>query len=202
VSQRTVSKILAAVVLAAAFVSVLVSTVRERQLRTSLGEPIATLPEFELLDQNGAEVSRATWQGEPWIVDFVFTRCGGQCPLLTQRMKKLATLLPPGVRLASISVDPEYDTPERLAAYAREQGAVDPRWSFLTGPPEKVHGLIREGFRLALEPGQPDPKEPILHSTRFVLVDGQGRVRRYGEAFDDASLAELARVAGLVRSLR
>jgi protein SCO1/2 len=196
------SKVLAALVLTAAFAFVLVSTLRERQLRQSIGEPIAALPEFDLLDQTGAKVSLATWRGEPWIVDFVFTRCGGQCPLLTQRMKKLAALLPPGVRLASISVDPEYDTPEILAAYARDQGAVDPRWAFLTGPPERVRALIREGFRLALEPGQPDPKEPILHSTRFVLVDGQGRVRRYGEAFDDASLADLARVAGQLRGLR
>lgn len=192
----------AGAVLAAAFLAVAVLAVREHSMRREIGEPLAVLPEFHLLDQSGQPVTLETLRGQPWVVNFIFTRCGGQCPLLTQRMKKLAGLLPAGVRLVSLSVDPEFDTPAILAAYAREQSAVDPRWSFLTGPTEDVRSLIRSGFLLALEPGQPDALEPILHSTRFVLVDAQGRVRRYGEAFEDGALEMLARDAGRLRGMR
>ena len=193
------SSCVAGAVLAGAFVAVTVLAVQEQIARRALGEPLAALPAFRLIDQTGQPVTLETFGGRPWVVDFIFTRCGGQCPLLTQRMKKLAGMLPKGVRLVSLSVDPEYDRPEILAAYAQERGAVDPRWSFLTGNPDDVRALIRAGFLLALEPGQPDSQEPILHSTRFVLVDGRGQVRRYAEAFDDAALESLARDAGRLR---
>jgi protein SCO1/2 len=201
--RASASAWLAGSVLAVAFAAVGVLAFREWRHGQFEGDlagrlaPIAQLPPFELVDQRGQAVSLATFGGRPFLVDFIFTRCGGQCPLLNQRMKKLAALLPSeeAVDLVSISVDPEFDTPEVLAAYVREQGINDPRWRVLTGEPAAVMRLVREGFLLALEAGQADPKEPILHSTRFVLVDGEGRIRRYGDAFDDADLESLAKDA-------
>jgi protein SCO1/2 len=162
------------------------------------GEPpvLGRVPDFSLVNRDGATVRLADLAGAPWIADFVFTRCNGSCPLMSLRMQRLDRELPAdlGVRLVSISVDPDYDTPQVLQAYA-ESFSAPGRWLFLTGDKEKVYGLIQKGFMLALDPSPPPgpgtEKEPIIHSTRFVLVDGRGQIRGYYGAFDEEAMARL-----------
>lgn len=150
------------------------------------------LPEFVLVERDGSTVGLDELAGRPWIADFVFTRCAIYCPRLTARMQRLRETLPSGVRSVSITVDPAHDSPEVLAEYARKWSIEGRDWLFLTGEPETVRTLIRDGF---LQPVEDTPEvegSPILHSNRFVLVDGKGRMRGFYEAFDDAAMAELA----------
>jgi protein SCO1/2 len=146
-------------------------------------------PAFQFTDSTGAQVSRDSLKGKVWIVDFIFTRCGGPCPLMTQRMHKLQELLAEKgysgpdspVVLVSITVDPEYDTPQILADYAKLWGADTSNWHFLTGPPETVLQTIREGFKVtASGEGSGTDMPNILHGTNFLLVDREGRIRRIG----------------------
>jgi protein SCO1/2 len=83
-----------------------------------------------------------------------------------------------GVRLVSFTVDPERDTPEVLSEYANRFQADPERWLFLTGAKEPLYRLVGDGFRLAVDDGGPQAGL-ITHSTRFVLVDKQGRIRGY-----------------------
>jgi protein SCO1/2 len=165
---------------------------------------LGQVPEFALTNRDGRTVRRADFAGAPWVADFIFTRCGASCPMMTQRLARLEGELPEdlGVRLVSFTVDPEYDTPEVLQRYAESFGAPG-RWLFLTGRREEVHRLSIEGFKLAVDDSPAvaaSAEEPILHSTRFVLVDGEGRIRGYYEAFDEESVERLARdVRVLVR---
>jgi len=150
------------------------------------------LPEFALVERDGSTVGLGELAGRPWIADFIFTRCAIYCPRLTARMQRLRETLPPGVRSVSITVDPGHDSPEVLAEYARKWSVEGRDWLFLTGEPETVRALIRDGF---LQPVEDTPEvegSPILHSNRFVLVDGKGRMRGFYEAFDEAAMAELA----------
>jgi protein SCO1 len=151
-------------------------------------EPLPVLgqvPDFSLIERSGQTVSLADLKGQVWVADFVFTHCAGPCPLLSRRMQSLQEPLAgfPDVRLVSFSVDPERDTPEVLADYATRYGAGD-RWLFLTGEKEPLYWLIMDGFKLgvddgsALTAGVPGPGT-ITHSTRFVLVDREGRIRAY-----------------------
>jgi protein SCO1/2 len=98
-----------------------------------------------------------------------------------------------GVRLVSISVDPVHDTPPVLARYGASFQA-SPRWLFLTGGRGEVLRLITQGFKLGVD-DSPAPKvkgaEPIIHSTRFVLVDGEGNIRGYYGAFTDGDMDRL-----------
>lgn len=157
------------------------------------------LPAFTLTDKSGATVTLATLAGRPWIADLVFTRCQLSCPRMTERMASLGERLAPGVRRVSISVDPTHDTPAVLAEYARQHKAEAPDWLFLTGDEAEMRRLAVEGFKLGVAPADPtDPRaaqEPVTHSTRFVLVDGQGRVRGWYDAFDEGSLGKLLRDA-------
>ena len=89
-----------------------------------------------------------------------------------------------GIAFVSFSVDPERDTPEVLAAYAKRYGAADPRWRLLTGDRPQIARLARECFRLDVKlPGAEEDPNAILHSTRFVLV-GPGLAIRGTYPFD------------------
>lgn len=145
------------------------------------------VPDFQLTERSGTPLSRAELVGGVWVADFIFTRCQGSCPLLStrmatiQQMLQLATTRP--VRLVSFSVDPEWDTPERLREYAARYRADPQQWLFVTGPYQTMSDLIRGGFRLGLvkagEATDAPPSEPIIHSDRLVLVDAAGHIRGY-----------------------
>src|SRR3989338_11542010 len=114
--------------------SVLYVTNLER-IRRSGSAPLPTygrVSDFVLLDQNQTEVTPRTLAGKPWVANFMFTRCGGACPMMSQTMKGLQKLLE-SVRLVSFSVDPEEDDPATLKKYAEGYSAVPGRWFFLTG---------------------------------------------------------------------
>lgn len=151
--------------------------------------------DFTLVNRDGRTVRRADLLGAPWIADFIFTRCGASCPMMSLRMARLERELPRdlGVRFVSFSVDPEHDTPKVLQEYAESFGAPG-RWLFLTGGKQEIYRLSKEGFKLAVDDTMPvNEDEPILHSTRFVLVDGEGRIRGYYEAFDEEAVKKLMR---------
>jgi protein SCO1/2 len=114
---------------------------------------------------------------------------------MSAAMARLDRRLPrDGVRLVSVSIDPEHDTPEVLAEYAGNYGASE-RWRFLTGEPEVVRMLAVEGFKLGVAEveGEADPGLALVHSDRFVLVDAEGRIRGYYDPFEPESIARLER---------
>ena len=165
------------------------------------GPPLPVLaepPEFTLLDQSGATVTRGALAGKPFVADVVFTRCQTVCPALTRKMARLGSQLPAGVGRVSFSVDPARDTPAVLQEYARQHGASDD-WRFLTGDEAQIHRVVVGGMKLGLAPTPPDDpsyaREPVTHSTKLVLVDARGRVRGYYDAFDDGSVGTLLRDA-------
>jgi protein SCO1 len=162
---------------------------------------LAELPELRLVRSDGAAVTRDDLAGTPWVADFVFSRCVTSCPILTARMKSIGGKLVEGedFRRVSISVDPEHDTPEVLSRY-KEQRRLPDEWWWLTGEPEAVLTLVRTGFLLGVEENPGDERDPVLHSTRIVLVDGQNRIRGYYDGLEEEALERLGRdLARLVR---
>jgi len=164
-----------------------------------LAETRDPVPEFELIDQDGHPVSSQQLRGRTLLVDFVYTRCPGPCPILTGRDVALQRALPPGLRervwFVSISLDPAYDTPEVLRAYAEARGADLSGWSFLTGTPEVV-AEVAKGFGVG-SLRQPDGE--IDHLVVTFLVDAEGRIaeRYVGLEHERADLLrDLERIAG------
>ena len=101
------------------------------------------IPDVTLVDQDGAAFRLAAELGRPGpvVLQFIFTTCATVCPALSGTLAAAQERLP-GVRLLSISIDPEEDTPARLAGYARRFGA-GPRWRLLTGRLEDVIAVER-----------------------------------------------------------
>jgi protein SCO1 len=153
--------------------------------------------DFTLTDQSNQPFQSAdTLRGKVWIADFIFTNCAGPCPRMSAQMHQVATALEPDIkdlRLVSFTVDPARDTPEVLARYATRYQAQPGVWFFLTGPQTTLNNLARNVFMLG------DVNGNLQHSTRFVLIDRQSRVRGYYlTAEDDAIprlLADARRVA-------
>jgi protein SCO1 len=150
------------------------------------------VPEFSLTERSGKTVTRQDLAGRVWIADFIFTNCGGTCPLMSEEMRKLQDALPPETRLVSFTVDPARDTAEVLARYAQKFGADEDRWWFLTGDKQTLYDLSIKGFKLALDETGGTPTEPITHSTRFVLVDRSGMIRGYYGGTEDEELKRLS----------
>jgi len=154
-------------------------------------EALYEAPKFQLTNQEGKPFGDADLKGKVWVVDFVFTRCMGPCPLMTQKMVTLShTVKSPDVRLVSISVDPSYDTPEVLRKYAEQQGATDPRFVFLTGEPRTIYDLAEKGFKLTARPSLDG--SVIEHDERFLLIDGSGGVRGIYRSNEPESMEALA----------
>ncbi len=213
-------------------------------------QDFGTLPQFSLTERNGRQVTLADLRGKVWIANFIYTHCTDTCPLQSARIARLQAELAgeADLRLVSITVDPESDTPKILTEYATRFGADPDRWLFLTGGKKTIYALAMEGFRLsagdpadAVQPSQdksapggrppqqqrqssihwatPGPElartlddaviwlfdpalaeahpghpvKPFIHSSRFVLVDRQSRIRGYYASDDDAALGRLRR---------
>jgi cytochrome oxidase Cu insertion factor (SCO1/SenC/PrrC family) len=172
-----------------------------------------SVPPFTLTERSGRRVTRDDLRGLVWVADFIYTECTESCPTQSLQLAQLQREFD-GVhdlRLVSITVDPEHDTPEVLRRYAERYEAGD-RWWFLTGDKTDIHFLAQQGFRLSVvdpaasaQPtcGQalrlgPAPawashgsKGLVMHSARAVLVDRAGRIRAYHLATEPESMTSL-----------
>jgi protein SCO1/2 len=158
--------------------------------------PLRTLPDFSLtavtVDGTSPLDLRAL-RGRAWIVDFVYTTCAGPCPMLSANMAALQKRLPKSIGLLSFTVDPDHDSPEVLTVYARKFGADPQRWFFVDGDKPALMKLFRDGFQIGVaESAAAEPGQNVAHTTKFVLLDGDGRIRGYYDGDDQASLDKLA----------
>jgi protein SCO1/2 len=139
--------------------------------------------DFTLTNQDGASVSLRDLRGKVWVADIIFTRCAGPCLRMSGQMKDLQDALPPGggAQLVSLTTDPGFDTPAVLRKYGGRFGADPARWTFLTGTQDEIGKLAVGGLKLSAVERPPAERQSaadlFVHSTIFVAVDKQGRLR-------------------------
>jgi protein SCO1/2 len=150
------------------------------------------VPDFRLTDSEGRTFEGSELKGKVWIADFIYTNCPAECPLMSAKMRTLSKETDPNVRLISISVDPERDSPAVLHSFAAHFGAPTPQWQFLTGAPETIHELAFSTFHVG------DIINRMQHSTKFVLVDRSCYIRGYYSSFDSEDLKLLERDSRLL----
>jgi protein SCO1/2 len=155
------------------------------------------VPDFALKDQTGSTVRLSDLRGQPVAVTFLYTRCpiATACPMTTAKFSKLDAMLADAKlgQLLTVTVDPEHDTPEVLADYAKKAGANPKRWKFLTGSPEAVARVASDfGVIYYPEHGQ------IVHSLAVAVVDPKGRLATiyFGESWQPEHLLRDIRNAG------
>ena len=193
------------------------------RLRTAVPSPAGTTLEqvgdygrvtpFTLTERSGRRVSHDDLHGLVWVANFIYTECKETCPTQSLEIARLQQEFAgaPDLRLVSITVDPQHDTPEVLRRYAERYGATD-RWWFLTGDKREIYCLAIRGFRLGVaDPSATMPIEcgaalhlgprpswashgsggMVMHSADIVLVDGTARIRAYHRATEPESMKRL-----------
>ena len=136
------------------------------------------VPAFEFTDQNNKLVSNANFEDKVYVVEFFFTSCPTICPRMNENMVKIQNEFygNPSFAIASVSIDPERDSPEVLKAYAKEKGATLKNWYFLTGDKDDVYTFSNDGFRLYAGENK-DVEGGFEHSGLFALIDKEGYIR-------------------------
>lgn len=156
---------------------------------------LSTVPPFEFTNQQGQPFGTKALTGRVWVANFIFTRCPTICPTFTAKMAAIQTRSPEGLQLVSFTVDPEYDSPEKLAAYATKHGA-GAQWSFLTASREALSSVIVNGLLQPMDaPLDPANLASLVHGSYFALVDQQMRVRGVYEFNQSSAVDQVLRDA-------
>ncbi|PZR21783.1 MAG: SCO family protein [Flavobacterium psychrophilum] len=149
----------------------------ERFQKSDLAE-IRQVPDFELTDQNDKKISNKDYLGKVYVVEFFFSTCPTICPKMNQNMLLLEKEFygNPKFGIASITINPEYDTPKVLKEHANLLGVKHYNWHFLTGDREYIYNLAKKGFVMYAGDNKSAPGG-FEHSGLFALVDKEGNIR-------------------------
>jgi protein SCO1/2 len=159
------------------------------------------MPDFTLQDQDGRAVRLSDLRGKVWVADVIFTRCAGQCPMMSSHLQAIENRLPASaaIRFISFTTDPAFDTPPVMKKYAQRYAADQSRWLFLTGDKSALRAVIVDGLKLtAMDKAaaqQENPADLFVHSAKFVLIDGVGQIRGYYDGETEASITQVADAA-------
>ncbi|MEX0332191.1 MAG: SCO family protein [Puniceicoccaceae bacterium] len=136
------------------------------------------MPKFALYDTDGSLFLSESLKGNYVIMNFIFTRCANpnMCPAATARMKELQDMAREDdikdLRLVSVTLDPEYDTPGIFTAYAADKGLDTATFHLLGGPVQIVEDLKVQMGVLA----EPDEEEIVRHTMSTALIDPTGKI--------------------------
>ena len=136
------------------------------------------VPPFSFINQNRKTITNEDYAGKVFLLEFFFTTCPTICPKMNQNLVSLQNSFPnrSDFGIASITINPNYDTVEVLKDYADQYGVINPNWHFLTGDQEIIYELANSGFNLyaAQVDGAAGGFE---HSGNFALIDKSGYIR-------------------------
>lgn len=134
------------------------------------------LPAETMVDETGRLVRLNSYAGRTVIVGFIYTRCTDECPIISGKFARLQRLLDPArFHLIEITIDPNYDSPRVLAAYARRFGADPAEWSLLTDEPSRLALLLDRFDVSSLEVGGENDAQ-IEHDNPLYIVAPDGRI--------------------------
>lgn len=139
---------------------------------------IGPAPKFELTDQNNQKISNKDYAGKVYVVEFFFSTCPSICPIMNRHMVEIQNEFfgNPNFGIASVTINPENDTPEVLKKHAANLKVSSKNWHFLTGDKDYIFNLANKGFNIyAGENSQVNGG--FEHSGLFALIDKNGKIR-------------------------
>lgn len=149
-------------------------------------------PDYKFTNQDSEGVTNDTYKGKVYAMNFFFSSCPLQCPMITSNLMTVHEELKgiPNFQMVSVTLDPEFDTEEKLTIYA-DGYEIDTRyWDFLRADENYTYRFMNDGM---YQPGGKNPNEPggIGHSANVVLVDQEGRLRSYYDGRKPEALQQL-----------
>jgi len=145
---------------------------------------IGKAPQFSLTDQNNQTISNDSYKGKVYVVEFFFSTCPTICPIMNRNMKLVQDTFASNTNfgIASITINPENDTPKVLKEHAETINAKGANWHFLTGDRTTIFDIANKGFNLFV--GQNSKVNGgFEHSGLFALIDKNGMIRSRKDDF-------------------
>jgi protein SCO1/2 len=141
-------------------------------------QKIGPAPKFELTDQNNAKISNKDYEGKVYVLEFFFSTCPSICPRMNKNMIQIQNefLKNGNFAIASITINPDNDTPAVLKEHAKKLGVTSDNWHFLTGNKEYIFNLANKGFNLYVGENNKAVGN-FEHSGLFTLIDKKGNIR-------------------------
>jgi protein SCO1 len=139
---------------------------------------IGPAPKFELIDQNNKRITNKDYEGKVYVVEFFFSTCPSICPIMNRNMVSIQNEFfgNPNFGIASITINPENDTPEVLNTHARYLGVNSVNWHFLTGDKKYIYDIANKGFNIFAGENS-KVNGGFEHSGLFALIDKNGKIR-------------------------
>ena len=138
------------------------------------------VPDHALVDQTGTPLPMQSLRGHRMALTFTYSRCPlpDFCPLMDKHFASVQEQIKTSpdladVRLVSVTIDPEFDTPAVLSRHAKALGADPARWHFATGQADDVLAFAKR-FGVIAEPGE--TAVALVHNLRTAVIDSQGRL--------------------------
>lgn len=149
------------------------------------------VPPFSFYNENGETITQGAVEGKIRVVDFIFTRCQVECPLMTSQLLRVNEIFQNDSNIAFLShtVDPQHDSPAVLKTYKESFGITNEQWYFLTGSKDEIYEQALKGYYLAA--GEEDTEVGFLHSDKIVLVDKEGFIRGFYSGTDPEDIDRL-----------
>lgn len=138
-----------------------------------------TIPAFSFTDQDGKQITQKDIEGKIHVANFIFTRCGSICPVMTKHMKLVQDAFQKNndVVMLSYSVTPWIDSVSRLKAYAENNEITAANWHLLTGNQSDIYKLARQSYFAEEDLGFTKDSTDFLHTEHILLVDKSKRIR-------------------------
>jgi uncharacterized membrane protein YozB (DUF420 family)/peroxiredoxin len=171
---------------------------------TSLNADLGPIEPFLLTDQDNNPFSSDQLHGKVWVAHFFYSACNQGCEKTTALMARLQERFrgKKDIALVSISVAPDIDTPSALAEFAHGLDAEKGQWHFLTGPQDKIYGIITKSFKLPTpERDMTKPiNEQVAHTFNLAVIDRDGNMVGFVPGNDPENfeplVARIRQVAG------
>ncbi|AWA29546.1 SCO family protein [Flavobacterium magnum] len=136
-------------------------------------------PDFILTDQNGQTITNNDYKGKVYALEFFFTTCPTICPKMNANMLKLQDAFAGNKNfgLASITINPDNDTPKVLKEHADLIGVTSANWHMMTGKRDYIFDLANKGFNVFAGTLPDNSNGGFEHSGLFALIDKNGYIR-------------------------
>ncbi len=140
---------------------------------------IHTISDFNLINQNGKEITHKFYEGKIYVADFFFVSCPGICPILEKNMSKIQDKYKDDneVLLLSHTVMPVKDSVSVLKQYAIDNDIESKKWNLVTGDKKQIYDLARQSYFADEDFVKTKDEDAFIHTENFVLIDKKGRIR-------------------------
>ena len=141
-------------------------------------QKMGVAPSFKLTDQNGKTITNEDYKGKVYVLEFFFSKCPSICPIMNKNMIEIQNQFfgNPNFGIASITIDPEHDTPQVLKEHAELLGVKSTNWHFLTGDKDYIYELANKGLNIFVGENS-KASGGFEHSGLFALIDKNGNIR-------------------------